>query len=76
MLAGLLPIEVLQNGTPQFGAMQRRAIVSCSTGAGKASAKGDCNCVISYCPPVRTVQTYPTRPIFRNIHMWYFKEVL
>jgi len=52
MLAGLLPIEVLQNGALQFGAMQRRAIMSCSMGAGKASAKCDCNCVMSYRPCV------------------------
>jgi len=52
MLAGSLPIEVLQNAETQFGATQQRAIMSCGMGAGKASAKGDCNCVMSYRPSV------------------------
>jgi len=52
MLAGLLPIDVLQNGTSQFGAKQRQEIMSCNMGAGIASTTGECNCVMSHRPLV------------------------
>jgi hypothetical protein len=74
MLAGSLPIEVLENEETQFGATQQRAM-SCSMGAGKATAS--CPTVRpSIRPSVCIVQTYSIRPNFRKLQIWYFNEVL